>query len=108
MNQRADSKDQRSNLVVWALLMVIFAFTTALLLLSAFIIWFADLIGSLTLSLSITSLVTAIIALSIYKVSLSPALKQLKEEYEMIIAIINAIRGGCHTLLSKLLKLIGV
>lgn len=82
-----------------ALLVVVLAFTSSLLLLSAFVIYFSDLINSLTLSLLITGASLALVAYSIYKISLSPTLKKLRDEYEQAIEVIILIRQ-CYRLIS--------
>ncbi|MFR9503149.1 MAG: hypothetical protein SNH73_01700 [Rikenellaceae bacterium] len=76
------------------LLVVVLAFTSAILLLSAFVLWFAELIHSLTLSLTITGVVMGVAAWATYHISLRPTLHLIREEYENAMALISLIRKG--------------
>ncbi|MFI3265000.1 MAG: hypothetical protein SNG38_07665 [Rikenellaceae bacterium] len=87
-------KEKSQNLVISTLLVAILALSSVALMLFAFVIWFAEVIHSLTLSLCITSIVLAIGAWVTYKITLSPTLKQLKEEYDRAMTIISLVKHG--------------
>ncbi len=87
-------REKSQNLVVSTLLVAILALSSVALMLFAFVIGFAEVIHSLTLSLCITSIVLAIGAWATYKISLSPTLKQLKEEYDRAMMIVSLIKYG--------------
>ncbi|MFI3286836.1 MAG: hypothetical protein R3Y08_09335 [Rikenellaceae bacterium] len=99
------NKDSESNVVVSTLLVAVLASTAALLLLTAIVVWLADLVGSLCLSLLIVGSIVGIAAYYTYKIQLSPTLRRLREEYEMIAAIAKIIRSGCHKALTSILHL---
>ncbi|MFI3323551.1 MAG: hypothetical protein SNI45_02570 [Rikenellaceae bacterium] len=84
----------RRSLVVPTLLFAVLALTCAMLLLSCFVIWLAEQIHSLTLSLLITGAVMGAAAAVIYIVSLAPTLSRIKAEYEEVLAFVALLRGG--------------
>lgn len=94
------------------LLFAVLALTCAMLLLSCFVIWLAEQIHSLTLSLLITGAVMGVAAAVIYLFSLAPTLSRIKAEYEEVLAFVTLLRGGyscamqhCKQLLFKVLGL---
>ncbi len=94
-----------SNVVVSTLLFAMIALTALLILLTAFIVWFASLIGSLSLSLLITGGALAIIAYAIYKIELHPTLVTLRAEWESLIAVVQMIRRSYNLAIDGLLRL---
>ncbi len=98
--------DSESNVVVSTLLVAVLASTSALLLLSAFVVWFADVIGSLPLSLLIVGASAGASALIIYRIYLSPTLRRIREEYEIIVALARVIRGVYQSAIARLLQIL--
>ncbi len=91
-----------SNIVVTTLLVAVVSLASALLLLTSFVVWLARVLGSLTISLSITGVVLALAAYLIYRISLAPTLRKLREEYEATMEIIAIIRNGYHTIMRRI------
>ncbi len=101
-------KRKTSNVALSALVVVILALSAAMLLLFAFVLWFAEIIGSIPLSLCITGVVLSIIGWATYKVMLSPTLKQLRDEYEKAILIISLIKHGYEYAIKRMAQLISL
>ncbi len=96
---------EHTNVVASTLLFAITALTALLLLLSAFIVWFAALIDSLVLSLLVTGGSLAIIAYAIYKIELHPTLVKLRAEWNSLIAVVQMIRRSYNLAIDGLLRL---
>ncbi|MFI3281292.1 MAG: hypothetical protein R3Y44_04895 [Rikenellaceae bacterium] len=102
-------RKRQSNLVISTMIVALLAFAAIMLLLSAFVIWFADLINSLPLALAITGSALAIASWTTYKVNLLPTLKLLRQEYEQAMVIITLIKSGydfATRLITQLTRLI--
>lgn len=82
------------------------ALFAGLLLLVALVIWVADLTGSLTLSLCSIGAVMALAAWATYKLTLSPTLKHLRQEYEHTMEIIGLIKRGYECATKRIAQLI--
>lgn len=98
--------ESRHNLVVSILLLAALTLSSITLLLLAFVTWFAELIGSLTLSLCITGVVMGASAWATYKITLSPTLKLLREEYEKAMSIISLLKLGYECALKRISQLL--
>ncbi len=94
-----------SNIVVSTLLISILALSAVMLLLFAFVLWFAELINSLTLALLLTGVTLAIGAWLSYKLTLSPILKELREEYQKAMAIVSIIKMGYECAVKRVSQL---
>ncbi len=87
---------KRSNIAVSIILLLIIALCSALLLLCAFIVWLSEVIGSLTMSLSFTGVVLALVAILIYRLSVADELRKIREEYQNAMQIFSLIRSYYH------------
>ncbi|MFR9523155.1 MAG: hypothetical protein SNH94_01110 [Rikenellaceae bacterium] len=85
---------KNTNLLVSILAVLVLATTSSILLLTAFVTWLAEVIGSLTLALIITGAAMALAAWVCYKLTLSSPLKHLRDEYEKFMAIISLVKFG--------------
>ncbi|MFI3279699.1 MAG: hypothetical protein R3Y55_04140 [Rikenellaceae bacterium] len=93
-------------MVVSILLVAALSLSSLALLLFAFVIWFAEVINSLPLSLCITGVAMAISAWVTYKIALSAALKELREEYQRAMSIISLLRYGYDCAIKRLTQLL--
>lgn len=74
-------------------IMVVTALLSALLFISAFIAWLAEIFGSLKIPCLIVGVIMALIAAIVYTVTLKSYFRQIGEELRVIYSVSRIIRG---------------
>ena len=74
-------------------IMVVSAILAALLLVSAFVTWLAEIFGSLKIPCLIVGVFMAVIATIVYAVTLKSYFRQIGEELRVVYSVSRIIRG---------------
>lgn len=90
-----------SHTLIACLGFVIAAIAAASLLLFAFVVWFAEVVNSYPLALTLTGLILGGIAAVVYLLSIRPVVNDLNEQIETIYQVAKSAQSGYLWLLER-------
>ncbi len=90
-----------SHAVIATLLFVISAIAAASLLLFAFVVWFAEVLNSYPMALTITGLALGCVATVIYFSTLRPIVHEISEQVATIYAVAKSAQSGYQWVVSQ-------
>ncbi len=98
--------ENRENIGVIAITCLTCAFASLQLLLFAFVVWFAEILGSIPLALTICGAALGLAGGGIYLIWLRPALSSLQDQLHTISEVAHLISKSYNWIISKIAQIL--